>query len=315
MRDYSERHYPEALAALKTWVERAPQDGTAWAVMGLSEFALKDYGNARIHLQRGVDLGLKGGAGSVQLATDRLALLMIRDGQFDAATALLKPIAGKPPLASEIQLALGLALLRMQSLPDSLDAPHRNLAQSAGAIVELLLASRYSEAFPAFQKLIAEYPNAPWLHYAYGGALESLSQYDEAKAQMKDEAGLSPHSALPWIKIASISVRQHLPANALTAARRAVALAPDSAEAHYELGRAWLENEDAKKAVIELENANARKPSAPEIHFALARAYAKANEPEKAAAERAAFIRLKAMEAQSAPATSLNGSILKTDTQ
>lgn len=315
MKDYSGGHYPEAVAALKTWVERKPDDGTAWAVMGLSEFALKDYSNARIHLQRGVDLGLKGGAGSVQLATDHLALLMIRDGQFDAATTLLKPLAGKPPLASQTQLVLGLALLRMPLLPEALDGAHRDLAQSAGAIVELLLASRYSEAFPAFQRLLAKYPDTPWLHYAYGGALESLSQYDDAKVQMKDETALSPKSALPWIKIASISVRQHRPADALQAAQTAVALAPDLPEAHYELGRAWLENGDAKKAIVELDKANALKPSAPEIHFALARAYAKANEPEKAAAERATFMQLKAMEAQPAPAATGDDSILKPNSQ
>lgn len=301
MKDYSGGDYLEAVAALKEWVERKPDDGTAWAVMGLSEFALKDYGNARIHLQRGVDLGLKGGAGSVQLAEDHLALLLVREGKFDAATTLLKPIAGKPPLASHTQLILGLALLRMPVSSETLDPAHRDLAQSAGAIVELLLTSRYSDAFPAFQKLIVEYPDTPWLHYAYGGALESLSQYDDAKAQMKDETALSPHSALPWIKIASISVRQHLPADALKAAQAAVALAPDSAQAHYELGRAWLESGDAKKAIVELDKANALTPSAPEIHFALARAYTKDKQPDKAAAERATFMQLQALAAQAAP--------------
>lgn len=314
MSDYSAGRYQQAVAALKVLVGHKPDDGTAWAVMGLSEFALKDYGNARIHLQRGVDLGLKGGAGSVQLATDRLALLMIRNGQFDAATTLLKPFAGKPPLASDAQLALGLALLRMTSLPDTLDAAHHDLAQSAGAIVELLLASRYSEAFPAFQKLLAKYPDTPWLHYAYGGALESLSHYDEAIAQMKDETTLSPHSALPWIRIASISVRQHLPADALHAAETAATLDPQSAEAHYQLGRAWLESGDAGKSITELEHANALKPGAPEIYFALARAYTKAHQPEKAAAERAIFMQLKAMAAQPPPSAQ-DDSILKTNAQ
>ena len=110
-----------------------------------------------------------------------------------------------------------------------------------------LLASRYSEAFPAFQKLIAEHPSTPWLHYAYGDALDSLSRYDDAKAQMHAELKLSPRSALPWIGIAAISLRQHLPSDALKAAQTAVALDTGSAEAHYQLGRAWLENGDAAK--------------------------------------------------------------------
>lgn len=294
MQDYSAQRYPEAIVALKNWVERNPGDGTAWAVMGLSEFALKDYGNARIHLQRGINLGLKGSADSVQLATDRLALLLIRDSDFDSATAMLAPLAGHPPMASEVQLALGLALLRIPTLPDKLDASQVDMAKSAGAIVELLLVSRYAEAFPALQKLIAEHPATPWLHYAYGDALDALSQYDEAKAQMQAELKISPHSALPWIRIASIALSQHLTADALKAAQNAVSMSPDSAEAHYECGRAWLESGNAQKAIAELEKANGIKPDSPEVHFVLARAYAKTNQLEKATAERATFLQLKA---------------------
>jgi len=315
MQDYSAGRYPETIAALKSWVERNPSDGTAWAVMGLSEFALKDYDNARIHLQRGINLGMKAGPEALQLATDRLALLLIRNGEFETASSLLASMAGKPPMAAQTQLELGLALLRIPSFPDNLDASQRELAKSAGAIVQLLLVSRYSEAFPAFQKLIAAYPTTPWLHYAYGDALDALSQYDDAKAQMRAEMKLSPHSALPWIRLASISLRQHLPADALKAAQNAIAMAPGSAEAHYELGRAWLESGDAAKSIDELEMANGLKPNSPEIHFALARAYTKANQPERAAAERAMFMQLKALASQKAPNDAQGNSILKTDKQ
>jgi tetratricopeptide (TPR) repeat protein len=315
MRAYSGARYPEAIASLKSWVEQNPGDGTAWAVMGLSEFALKDYDNARIHLQRGIHLGMKGSTEALQLANERLALLLIHDQQFDAATSLLRPLAGHPPMAKQIQLALGLALLRIPSLPDDLDAHRRDLAQSAGAIVELLLASRYSEAFPAFENLIAEHPSTPWLHYAYGDALDSLSRYDDAKAQMRAELKLSPRSALPWIRIAAIALRQHLPPDALKAAQTAAAMDPKSAEAHYQLGRAWLENGNAETAIAELEKANMLKPNTPEIHFALARAYTKAGQREKAAAERATFTRLKAVETQSAQEQTQGQSISRTNTQ
>ncbi|MGH9588030.1 MAG: tetratricopeptide repeat protein [Acidobacteriaceae bacterium] len=313
MQDYSAEKYPEAIAALKAWVEKNPEDGTAWAVMGLSEFAQKDYENARIHLQRGINLGVKGSPESLQLASERLALLLIRDGQFDAATSLLRPLAPHPTVAPQVELALGLALLHISTLPDRLSPNQRSLAQSCGAIVEMLFVSRYSEAFPAFQKLIAENPTTPWLHYAYGDALDSLSRYDDAKAQMNDELKLSPHSALPWIRLASISLRQHLPADALRQAQTAVAVGPRSAEAHYQLGRAWLESGDAYGSIAELEKANALKPNTPEIHFALARAYAKDHQPQKAAAERATFIQLKSMAAQSAQSGTPGGSVLNTD--
>jgi Flp pilus assembly protein TadD len=298
MADYSAGKYPETIAALKTWVQQKPGDGTAWAVMGLAEFELKDYDNALIHLQRGRQLGLGASRQAAAFAIYHLALLLNRSAGFDAATTLLASVSDYQPMAGEVQFALGLSLLRMPVLPADAEAEKRPLIESAGQIASLLLASKYDAAFPQFQKLLAQYPNAPYLHYAYGTALESLSQYDEAKAQMREEAKLSPQSALPWIRIASISLRQHLAADALPAAKRAVQLAPESADARYVLGRTWLELGDAPQAIPELEKAVSMAADSPEPHFALARAYARANMPDKAQQERAIFARLNALAEQ-----------------
>ena len=298
MADYSGGRYSEAIAVLKTWVQQKPDDGTAWAVMGLSEFELKDYDNALIHLERGRRLGVGASQQASALAICRLAVLLNRSGQFDAATAALAPIHDFQPMQREIGFALGLALLRMKALPSDVDAAQRPLVEGAGQIALLLMDSKYDAAFPLFQKLIAQYPSAPWLHYAYGVALDSLSQYDEAKAQMREEAKLSPHSALPWIHLASISLRQHLPEDALAAAKTGVELEPDSADAHYVLGRAWLEKGDAQQAIPELEKAAGMAPSSPEAHFALARAFARAGMPEKAQQERETFARLNTLAEQ-----------------
>ena len=298
MSDYASRRYPEAIGVLKKWVEAKPGDGTAWAVMGLAEFELHDYDNALIHLQRGEQLGVGASAQAIELAKYRLGSLLIRKGKFEMATELLGPLAGQPPLASEIQFALGLALLRIASLPDDVDPNRHSLVQQAGDTAQLLLVSKYDQAFPKLQKLIAEYPSTPFLHYAYGTALDSLSQYDEAKAQMRAEIRISPQSALPWTRLASIALRQRLPDEALPAAQNAVRLAPDSADAHYVLGRALADSGDTAKAIPELERASRLSPDSPEIHFALAKAYAKANQPEKASEERATFARLNALAEQ-----------------
>ena len=85
---YSAGRYPEAIVALKACVARRPDYGTAWAVLGLSEFEIKDYGNALIHLQRGQDLGMGGSKESVQLARYRLGVLLNRDAKFDLAAEL-----------------------------------------------------------------------------------------------------------------------------------------------------------------------------------------------------------------------------------
>jgi predicted Zn-dependent protease len=108
----------------------------------------------------------------------------------------------------------------------------------------------------------------------------------------------SPASDLPYVLLASIALRKHDPTSPLPAAERAVQLAPESAKAHYILGRACLELGQREKALHELEAANKINPGSPEVHFNLAKAYAKTKQPEKAAEERAIFARLNALAEQ-----------------
>ena len=292
---YSAKRYPEAIEALKACLARRPDYGTAWAVLGLSEFEIKDYGNALIHLQQGQDLGMGGSKESVQLARYRLGVLLNRDAKFDLAAELLAPEAGPGPLAEKIQFALGMALLRMPVLPDEVEASKSSLVLAAGEIAALLQDSKYDEVFPKFQALLRQHPSVPFLHYAYGTALEALSQYDEAESQLRQEILISPKSELPYARMASIALKMHRPADALPSAQRAVDLGSDSAEAHYLLGRSCLEVGQRDKALQELQTASTMAPGSPEVHFNLAKAYAKANLPGKAEQERATFARLNAL--------------------
>ncbi len=292
---YSTGRYSEAASALKDFLARNPNNGTAWAVMGLSEFETHEYDNAIIHLQRGRELGFGGSPESVQLANYRLGTLLIHSGQFDSATEVLASDQGSGPLAKEIEFARGMAMLRMALLPEQVDTSKRALVQECGQIAALLTQSRYDEAFAKLQELLKRYPTVSFLHYSYGNALIALSQYDEAQEQMRGEIEISPDSPLPYIRLASIALRQHRPADALVPAQHALRLAPGSAEGHYLLGRANLELGHAETAVAELLKASTLAPGSPEVHFNLAKAYAKANLPDKAEQERATFTRLNAL--------------------
>ena len=298
MLHYSAGHYPEAISELKIWVERQPNFGTAWAVMGLCEFEIKDYKNALVHLQRGEQLGFGGSPEAVGLARYRLAVLENRSGQFESAMETLLPGTRSETIAKEVQVALGMALLRMRSLPEQVEPSKIALVQSAGEIAALLQNSKYDQAYPKFQILLKEYPSVPFLHYAYGTALAALSQFDEAETQLRAELQISPESELPYISLASVALKRYRPAEALSAAQRAVQLAPDSAESHYVLGRACLELGQNEQAIHDLELSSKLAPGSPEVHFNLARAYARAKLPEKAEQERVTFARLNALAEQ-----------------
>jgi predicted Zn-dependent protease len=295
---YTANHYGQAISALKDLVGRKPENGTAWAVMGLAEFELNDYDNALIHLQRGQELGFGGSAESIDLANYRLGILLNRSGEFERATAILVAASTSKTLAKQIGFALGEALLHMKLLPEQVPAAREQLVLAAGAISTLLQSSKYDQALPQLRALIQKYPTTPFLHYAYAIALESLSQYDEAEQQFREEAKISPESALPYIRLASMALRTHHPDQALPSALQAVQFAPDSAEPHYVLGRSYLALDQNDLALNQLEAAKRLAPGSPEIHFNLAKAYGKLKQPEKEQEERDTFARLNALAEQ-----------------
>jgi tetratricopeptide (TPR) repeat protein len=292
MQEYAGGQYLAAAADLKHWLQANPDSGTGWAVLGLCEFALKDYANAMIHLDRGAKLGLSGSPQSVQQARYTFGILLVHGGEFERASEVLMPAVGTGPLDAKVEVALGLALLRRAEFPDDVSPQDAGLIVPAGRIAVLLHQSHYDEAFAQFKPLLVKYPSTPFLHYAYGTALLALSEFDEARAQMLAEVAISPRSELPCLRLASIALRQHNSADAITWSKRALELAQDSPEAHYLLGRASLEAGDEKTAMRELEIASKLSPGSPEVHFNLAKAYARANMPEKAQQERATFSQL-----------------------
>ena len=296
MQEYAAARYAPAIAALKPLLLKHPDNGTAWAVLGLCEFSVHDFDNALIHLERGETLGVRGSPESLQTARYTLGILLIRAGEFDRASELLASVLKTGPRDEKqderIEYALGLSVLRRAELPGQQDAHQNQLIRSAGKIAALLQDSRYDQAFALFKPLLQQFPSEPFLHYAYGTALMALSEFDEAAAQMQAEISISPNSQLPFLRLASIHLRKHEAATAIPFARKALALSPQSAEAHYLLGRASLEVGDDATALSELEIATKLSPGSPEAHFNLAKAYSRANMPDAAAKERAAFARL-----------------------
>ncbi len=294
MSAYSTQRYAEAIAALKRWVERTPNRGTAWAVMGLAEFELKDYDNALIHLQRGQQLGLNGNFESVQLARYKLATLMLQKRQFEHAQDLLMSVAGHGPLAGEVRFALGMSLLRIGAWPGQVEISKKPLVAGAGEIGELLKDSKYDQVFTKCEALIRQHPETPFVHYIYGTGLANFSRYEQAAEQFREEIKINPETELPLLQLASIALKEHRVQEALLFAQRAVKVAPASAESHYLLGRASLEMGNDQQAIAELESAKTLAPDSAQIHYNLAKAYGRANLPEKAENERLIFSSLNA---------------------
>ena len=292
---YDAARYPEAISAFKTLVEVNPKMGLAWAMLGLCEFETRDYKNALTHMKHGQDLGILDNPQATSYANYHLALLLDWNGEFDRATNLLIPQVGNGYFDEESETAMGLALLRIARLPSQLDASKTALVRKAGEVAALLSQSKYDPAFQMFDQMLKEYFNTPYLHYAYGAALASISRYEEAQTQLREETRVNPQDVLAYTRLTSIALQLHHAEEALASADRAVQIAPQLAEAHYGKGRALLELGKPEQAIAELNTADKLAPNSPEVHFNLARAYAKARQPEQAERERAIFARLNAI--------------------
>jgi tetratricopeptide (TPR) repeat protein len=264
-------------------------------LLGLSEFQTKDYKNALVHLERGRSMGFSGNAAAVRISRYHLALLLNLNGDFDRAINLLIPEIGVNAPSEEIKFAMGISLLRIPVLPDQVHSDQLVLVRQAGEAAGFLSESRYDKAFPVLEKLLRDYPETKFLHYAYGDALASTSMYDEAQIQLRAESRLNAESILPYMRLAAVALQLHQPGDAVEEAKKAVALAPESSEAHYWLGRSLLEAGEVPAAILELETARRFAPNSPKVHFNLARAYAKADRAADAERERAEFERLNSL--------------------
>ena len=289
---YMQARYPDAIKAFKNAVALDASHPEVWTVLGLSEYETADYKNALIHLERGKEMGFGGNAAAIKFATYHLALLLNLQGRFDQATDLLIPQVGPGPMSDQINGVLGLAILRMPVVLSQVEDSKKALVVEAGQAAALLAKSKYDEAFPMFDAMLAKYPNTPYLHYAYGDALAYISRYNEAETQLREEIKVTPDSPLSYTRLASVLLTLHRPDEARNAAQKAVQLASDSADGYYMLGRSELELGNTAAAIAALEEARKLAPTSPGVHFNLAKAYAKAKRPEDADRERAAFERL-----------------------
>src|SRR6185437_10216409 len=138
-----------------------------------------------------------------------------------------------------------LAVLRVPLLPSEVDPSKDALMQAAGE------AAAAADPQQELAALVHQYPQVPWLHYAYGLALASAGKTQDAIAQQKLEAEISPTSPLPWIERSNLALREKHLRQALDAVRRAILLNSDSAAAHQALASALAANGEAKQAARE----------------------------------------------------------------
>jgi tetratricopeptide (TPR) repeat protein len=305
---YSADRYEEARDAFTRLVTLEPKGAAGFAMLGLCEFQLRQYDVALEHLQAGRALGLSANDQLSQVAWYHLALLLSRSGQPEAALQLLFGLARQQSKSPQILEALGIAGLDLPYLPTDLPPSRRELVLQAGRAEYDLGVRRMAEARKECEKLVADYPNAPNVHYMYGIFLMTENP-DAALGEFRRELQVSPAHVKARLQIAFEYLKRNDCKPGLPYAEQAVQLAPLSFVAREALGRILLELGDVQRAVLELETGVKLAPDSPEAAYALSRAYTRAGRKDDAARVRAEFKRLDRMRralsggGQSAPET------------
>jgi predicted Zn-dependent protease len=268
--------HAEARDVLRRLLAQSKDSANGWALLGLSEYRLGEYDRALASLSRSASFGLPISADALHALT----LLLVREGDSEAAAERLGALVRLRPDDAEVVAACGLLALRMRCFPSEVPAEEEDLVTRAGRAACTALAGRTDEARPLFDDLVARYPQARGVHLAYGLVL-SREALPEALAQLHREVELFPDNAEAQVELAfEILARGH-PPDALDPARAAVRLAPESFWSHVALGRALLATDQLDEATAQLERAQAMAPDEREICVALAQAYARADRPEE----------------------------------
>jgi tetratricopeptide (TPR) repeat protein len=289
----------EADAAFERFLGLKPQAGPGWAIRGVCAFDRGDFPDAIEWLRKGIDLGLGANAELQRVALSRVAQAFVKTGQFELAIGPLTQLAQLSPGPPGLVETTGLALLRLDMLPAEVPEGRRELVQKLGRAGVAHLGQRGEEAGRLYAEVVAEYPDTPGVHYAYGVFL-LRSGSDKGLSELRRAAELRPDDAMAHLQIAFELLARGAFPEARESAMKAVELAPGLFAARNALGRALVEMGDVAAGVRELEVAVRLAPESAETHFTLARAYAKAGRPEDAARERAAFAELE-QRARTAP--------------
>jgi len=289
---YEQDQFAEAQVAFGRFVKLQPDAGPAYAFLALCEYETRNDDRSLLHFQAWAKHGSPGTDALLDVAGYHWALLLTRQGQFTQALYLLAAKAkklGATPLLTE---AMGLASLRMATLPEDYPSANRELVWLAGmaAIYSARDDFRRSEEYAA--RLALLYGSEPDVNYLMGTLLGFQAKFPEAGEQYKKELRISPQHVPAMIELALVQIQLSQPTEAVSWAEQAVTLDPKNARAHFALGKALLASEHIPESAHELEAAKQLAPESAPVRSALASAYRKLGRMQEAKHESEIFLSL-----------------------
>lgn len=285
------KEYARAKAAFRSLLDIEPKNGAGWTRLGLCEYEQGRYDIARKHMQRGQAMGI-GDADLEKVAAYYTALIAIHRGDFQVAQRLLVSLARSDVDDPDLITAFGLAALRIAKSPTRMDTQQKSLVDRVGQIELHARHRQLPETVTAYEKLLAELPSTPGLHYAFGNFLANAGQYERAIEGMRTELEPNPDDVLAMLQLAMSYVNANQSEQALPYAEKAVRLAPTLFAARYVQGWTLFKLGQIERAIPELEKTVKLEPNSSGAHYVLLQAYLRAGRKAEADRECDVVVRL-----------------------
>ncbi len=116
---YEQDRFPEAQSSFSHFVAIKPAPGPAWAMKGLCEFEMHDYGQAMKDLEKWGRGPSHGSGDLTEVAAYHWAMLLTQQSEFERAFHMLADRAERDGESPALTEAMGLAWLRMADLPEN----------------------------------------------------------------------------------------------------------------------------------------------------------------------------------------------------
>lgn len=200
---YDADRYAEAEIAFQKVVTLDPKQGTARAMLGLSEVELGQPDRALKDIEASKALGVLEDSQLRQVVTYHEGMLLQRAGQFEAAKAALASLCLQGVRSNELAGIFGMVALRMRnSSPPEGSSEGGQVVEHVGRAACLTGAKEYDGAKSEFDQTVASAPHFPLIHYAYGCALIDAHDIPGAVKEFESEIAEQPKSVLPRLRIA-----------------------------------------------------------------------------------------------------------------
>jgi tetratricopeptide (TPR) repeat protein len=231
----------EALSLLTQISEKDPKAPGLEEELGDAYFQLRQFSQATPHLKS----ALQQNADDLK-ATQLLAVSYVMTQQLDSARKVLAQMFYVPPGSAMAYLTLGKLMVRQQMVEAAVPQietalqldPRLTMAHFLLGEIDLYQ-SNAQGAVAEFQKELAVNPTLWLVYWRLGEAYMRLAKYDDAETVLKKAIWLNEASPGAFILLGELALKKNDPSLASGFLERALALDPQSFDAHYALATAY----------------------------------------------------------------------------